>query len=722
MNVKLTLLAAAGFSALTATAGAVEGMWTPEQLPKIADDLKEKGLALDTATLTDLTAFPMGAVISLGGCTASFVSPQGLVVTNHHCAAGSIQYNSKEDNNLLEKGFLARDFAAELPAAPGSRIYVTVAFEDVTKEVLKGVERLQGRARYDAIDKKRKALIAACEQDAGHRCDVASFHGGLEYKRIKRLEIRDVRLVYAPPESIGTYGGDIDNWMWPRHTGDFSFYRAYVGPDGKPADFAAENKPFVPAHTLKVSAAGLDEGDFVMAAGYPGSTDRYRRRVEVEQAFGWEYPEFETMLGDWIATIEAASPEGSDARIKYESRLQSLNNYMKNLSGQIEGARRVNLAERRRAREAALDTWIKADAKRAPYARAIAELDAVLTESLARERAEFGYDNATRPQLLQAALRLYRLANEQKKPDAERDAGFQARDERFIRQGLEAIQRRFDPIVEKAEWKLFLKRYMDGPAGERVAAFDNALGLPESYDEAAISKILDDIYARTDLDVTETRLSWIGADLTAFDTSEDPMIKLAMALYPHEKARIDQSKALAGKLQALRPKYMEAIIAWQASQGEPVYPDANSTLRVTYGAVFGGSPKDGLVYAPFTTLEGIVDKHTGETPFDAPDRLLQHVQRKDYGRYASQSLGSVPVNFLSDLDSTGGNSGSPTMNAKGELVGLLFDGTLESVNSDWDFDVRTTRTIHVDSRYMLWVMEKVDGADRLLKEMTIVGE
>nr|WP_233348495.1 S46 family peptidase [Henriciella algicola] len=704
------------------TASAKEGMWTPDQLPQIADDLRELGLELDPASLTDLTAFPMGAVISLGGCTASFVSPTGLVVTNHHCARGSIQYNSTEEENFLETGFLAGSLEDERAAAPGTRVYVTVNVEDVTERVRGNIEQgMSGEEIFAVVDNAEKAIVAECEAQAGHRCQVSSFYGGLQYKLIDRLEIRDVRLVYGPGDSIGKYGGDIDNWMWPRHTGDFAFYRAYVGPDGLPADYAEENVPFKPEHVLKVSAGGLNDGDFVMAAGYPGSTQRYTRLTEVEQTFNWQYPEFQALLADWIAAIEDAAPAGSDARIKYESRLAGLNNYMKNLGGQIEGARRVDLVGRRAEREAALNTWIAQQSGGTDYAATLAALDALSAESAEVSRENWGYSNANRSQLLSAAKRLYRLSLERQKPNEERESGYQERDMTFFRQGLQALDRRFDPAVEKAEWMLFLKDYMTASDTVRVAAFDEALGLPENWDEEAVSDILDTYYAETELDETEFRLSLMEQEPSFFGESNDPFIELAVALYETDREMEAAAKDRAGRMASLRPDYMQAIIDWQASEGFAAYPDANSTLRVTYGTVLGGSPKDGLVYTPFTTLEGITEKDTGEEPFNSPQRQLDLIEAGDYGQYALDTLGSVPVNFLSDLDSTGGNSGSPTMNGKGELVGLLFDGTIESVNSDWDFDPRTTRTIHVDSRYMLWVMDKVDAADRLIEEMTIVS-
>ncbi|MEO1730590.1 MAG: S46 family peptidase [Pseudomonadota bacterium] len=694
-------------------------MYTPDQLEELSEQLEAAGLELDPAALSDLTSFPMGAIVSLGGCSASFVSPEGLVVTNHHCARGSVQFNSTAENNYLENGFLAATKGDELPAAPGSRIYVTTEVSDITDQMREGNKDLEPLERYELVQQRRKDIIAACEEAAGYRCQVSGFFGGAQYKLIKRLEVRDVRLVYAPADSIGKYGGDIDNWQWPRHTGDFAFYRAYVAPDGSAADFDEANVPYAPEHHLKVSAKGVADGDFVMVAGYPGSTSRYTLLSEVENTFDWNYPTFQKLIEEWIATIETAAPEGSDARVKYESLLAGLNNYEKNLRGQMEGARRVGLVDRRRAREAALAGWIAADASRAEYGTAIAALAELSTESAQASRTNFWYGNASRAQLFGVARRLYRLSKERLKPNAEREGGYQERDMTFFKQGMTAIDRRYDAGVDKATWILFLEGYLAQPIEERVAVLDEAMGFTAETTADELPALLERFYDETKLGDLETRIGLMDATPADFEASEDPFIKLAVAMYDYGFELETQSKTRAGRSLALRPDYMKAITDWQKEQGVLAYPDANSTLRVTFGNVLGGSPADGLIYAPFTTLEGITAKDTGEDPFNAPKRQLELIEAADYGDYIEASIGSVPVNFLSDLDVTGGNSGSATLNSKGELVGLLFDGTYESINSDWDFDPRTTRSIHVDSRYMLWVMEKVDGAQALIDEMDI---
>ena len=371
-------------------------------------------------------------------------------------------------------------------------------------------------------------------------------------------------------------------------------------------------------------------------------------------------------------------------------------------------------------REASLDAWIGADRSRRDYGKSIAGLKALTAESAAVARKDMWSGLATNSQMLSTAERLYRLSRERLKENALRDPGYQERDMTFFKQGMQALDRRYDPAVDKAEWLMFLGKYLEQPAENRVAAVDKALGLTGTVDRAALAERLGSYYAATDLDQAETRLKLMEATPAELEASSDPFMKMSVALYDYNRAKEAESEARSGRSLALRPGYMDAIIQWQRSQGIVTYPDANSTLRVTYGKVLGGSPRDGMIYTPFTTLEGITEKDTGEEPFNAPARQLEKIRAKDYGQYELKDIGSVPVNFLTDLDSTGGNSGSATLNSRAELVGLLFDGTFESVNSDWDFDPRTTRTIHVDTRYMLWVMDKVDGAQGLIEEMDIV--
>jgi hypothetical protein len=699
-----------------------EGMWQPHQLPALSDQLRQLGLEINPENLSRLDQFPMNAVVSLGGCSASFVSPQGLVVTNHHCIYGSVQYNSTPENNLLQVGFLAKQLSEEIPTAPGTRVYVTEEVTDVTADVLAGVSTsTSGIDRYKTIETNQKSLIAECESSGNHRCGVSAFHQGLEYFLIKSLEVRDVRLVYAPATSIGKYGGDIDNWQWPRHTGDFGFYRAYVGRDGRPADFSEDNVPYSPASFLEVSMKGVENGDFVMGVGYPGATNRYRTTSEIENEFEWYYPEARRFREDLISTIKANSVEGSTARIAYEGTLASLNNYAKNFQSMVESFRQSDFIDRRKQAEVDLDHWIDSDSeRRAQYAPAMGRLDALIESSHAtRERdlvrSYMGY--ATLPS---AANRLYRLAIEKQKPDAEREPGYQERDLSRFKQSMQAISKRYDETVDKASLSYLLSRYAELPEQHRSQATDSFFEIANTFNQGQVDQIIEDSYAQTSLDDEATRLAWINSSAADFENSDDPLIRYAVAAYDERLALELADKELNGLFQQWRPQYMEAVIAYNRSLGQPIYADANSSLRVTFGQVQGNQPKDGLVNLPFTTLEGIVVKDTGLDPFNAPLKQLKLIREKKYGDYVLPSLGSVPVNFLSTLDITGGNSGTATMNSKAQLVGLLFDGVYESIIGDWDFDDNKNRAISVDARYMLWVMEYMDGATNLLEEMSIV--
>jgi hypothetical protein len=716
------LIAAGALLAGTTVTVAEEGMWPPYQLPELRHGLTKAGLEIDPGKLTDLTAHPMNAVISLGGCTASFVSPGGLVVTNHHCAYRSIQYNSTEERNLLEEGFLAKSRSDELPAGPGSRVLVTVAVDDVTDRILGELaEDLGGYERYQAIEEREKAVVAECEKDEGHRCNVYSFYGGLQYNLIKQLEIRDVRLVYAPADGVGNYGGDIDNWMWPRHTGDFSFYRAYVGPDGKPADHADDNVPYHPEHHLTVSRAGLKEGDFVMVAGYPFRTNRYRLAREVESAFEWYYPTRRELLAESLAIIENETADRPDAAIKYAGRVAGLNNSMKNYQGLLESYPKTDVVERKRLGEQQLRAWVADDPGRdALYGNALQTLEKLVEkDETHRERDLYYASFARQSSLLRSARTLYRLSYERGKPDPEREPGYQERDLRRIKERLTRLDRTFDPAVDRAVWRQMILRYAAIPPDQHVEAFDAWFGIRgNEIDEAALDRRLDEMYEGARLGDREVRLGWIDAKPEAFENSDDPFIRFAVALFEGDMAREREDKELRGQFRTARPRYMDSLIAYRNSLGQAVYPDANGTLRVTYGNVKGYSPKDAVVFTPFTCVDGILEKDTGNDPFDAPPALLDAVEQRRFGEYADPVLHSVPVDFLSNVDSTGGNSGSPTLNSRGELVGLLFDGTYESIISDWDFVPKKTRSIHVDIRYALWVMDSVDGAEHLVQEMS----
>jgi hypothetical protein len=691
------------------TAQADEGQWQPYQLPQLKSELKRIGITIPAEKLADLSKHPMSAIVALPGCSASFVSDAGLVVTNHHCAYGAIQRNSTPEHNYIADGFLAKTRAEELAGGPNSLVYVTDKVENVTARVLKDVTpAMSGKQRNEAVEKAVKALIAECESDKSYRCSVPAFHRGLEYYRIRQMMIRDVRLVYAPANSLGDFGGDIDNYEWPRHVGDYSFLRAYVGKDGRPADPSPDNVPYHSKDFLVVSAAGLKNGDPVLLAGYPGRTSRYKLPSEIRYARDAAYPAKASEIQSDLDVIAASTKDSAASAVRYASVVKSLNNVMKKTRGLMDGFARKDVAAIKDVQDAEFRAWY---GKQTGVSKTmLAELDAMIAADIALSDEEFGYSVATTGDLLKSGATLYRLAQESAKPDAERETGYQQRDLTFIKARLNRLEQSYVGAVDQARFTAALQRYARLPKSMHVTGLDALL---PSVDAVPA------LYAQSQLGATAKRIAWVGKDAAAITASDDAFLKLAVKLDGVTQALKERRKELDGNLERVIPQYMAAVIAWKKSQGKPVYPDANSTLRVTYGTVSPYSPKDGITKGPFTTIEGIVEKNTGKEPFNAPDKLLAAIKAKRYGQFKDPVLGTVPVDFLTSADTTGGNSGSAVMNGKGELIGLNFDSTYESITKDWYFDRDITRAIHLDIRYMLWVMAEVDHADNLLKEMTI---
>ena len=718
---RMTILAAATAAVATlaatvpGTVRAGEGMWVPQQLPEIARTLKKAGLKLDPDDLADLTGDPMGAVVSLGGCTASFVSPEGLVITNHHCAYGAIQLNSTPDRNLMSDGFNAAQRGDELSAGPNARIYALESIEDVTGKVNAAITAAPdalGRAK--ALDDIEKQLVAACEAGGGYRCQLYSFSGGNTYRLFKNLEISDVRLVYAPPGSVGAFGGDIDNWMWPRHTGDFSFYRAYVGKDGKPAAYSEDNVPYKPKHWLKFADKPLGAGDFVMVAGYPGRTARYALADEFDNAAGWSYPAIAKHYRELAALVDAAGIKDPDIAVKYASTVRGWENTMKNYTGQVEGFERIHAAQRKREEEAAVLDWLRGQgSKGQPALEAHDKLVALAADARATRERDLVVSRFNDTGVIDAAITLYRRALEHEKPDAEREAGYQDRDDARIEGGMKQMERRYVPEMDRQLQRYWLKQYIALPEEQRMEAVDAWLG---GDDESHVERALQSL-AKTRLGDTDERLRWMQASPEDFEASKDPAIQYAVAMMPSLLEREAERKAQAGDALLARPVYLQAVADYRKSKGEAVYPDANSSLRITFGHVQPYTKLNGAKQLPFTTLEQVAAKTTGREPFDSPQVLVDAIKAKRYGGLADKRLGTVPVNFLSDLDITGGNSGSPVMDARGRLVGLAFDMNWEAVVSNWVFDPDMTRMIAVDGRYVRWIMQEVYPAPQVLAEL-----
>jgi len=721
--VRRTALALALLAA--APTGAEEGMWMPTQIPSLAPRLRALGFRGDPAAFADLAGDPMGAIVSLGGCSASFVSPDGLVATNHHCVQSALQQNSTPQRNLLQDGFLARTRSDEPWSGPLSRVYVTVSSRDVTEHVAgKLPPGLTDLARQETIERRQKERLAACEK-GGLRCTVASFFDGLLWLEIAQIEIRDVRLVYAPPAGVGHFGGETDNWMWPRHAGDFALLRAYVRPDGKPGPHADGNVPYRPARWLRVSTEGASPGDLVLVAGYPGKTERLLTHAEVEAELEWEYPRTLRRYRDQLALLERIAQEDPERAIRVATRLRGLANTMKNREGVLAGAQRMGYLERKRSEERALAAWIEADpARRAAYGGALPGLDALQAAKQRTRQRDAAFQALHGQQSLLAAARtILRRAGEREKRDLERDLEYQERDWIRIREGQERLQRSVDLAADRALLRYAVLEAAALPADQRIDPLDRLAGLaPGMPGEEAARRVdawLDGVYAGTRLADRAYRLSLLEKPARELAGEKDSLLEVARALSPLDATIRSERKARAGRRSRLAPAYARALVE---KAGGLVAPDANSTLRVTFGTVKGVSPRDGLVYAPQTRLAGILQKHRpGDPAFAAPAEVLAAIraeQGRGSGRWRDPALGDVPVDFLSTLDITGGNSGSAVLDGRGRLCGLAFDGLYESIVADFAH-VEEARTIAVDSRYLLWTLSEVAKAPHLLAEMGV---
>lgn len=699
------------------------GMWMPSQmlLPQHTDNFAKMGVKLDAKTLADPLSAPLAAVVSLGGCSATFVSPEGLIVTNHHCVQGALQLNSTPENNLVENGFLAKTKADELTAGPAQHVMVVQGYKDVTKDMREGLDAIKDPiARKEEQEKREKQLLAACEKDRPSvRCQVSGFFGGGMYQLIENLEIKDVRLVYVPARSVGDYGGEIDNWEWPRHTGDWSFYRAYVGKDGQPAEYSKDNVPYQPKHWIHVTTAGLKPNDFVMVTGFPGRTSRTSSAAATHHDLEWTYPYMIAYLEERYKMYESHVGDHGEISIKATTGKQGIQNALEKYQGILQGMQKTpDLMAQKDSLDKKARAWA-AQPGMENYKAAIEKLDALQADEFRTARVDFDRSatfNGSR--LLGTALSFTRWAEERGKKDADRKPGYQQRDLERAKGGQKQFAKQYDAVLDRAGFKLSLMRavQLDEAARPWLALL---LGTKKGIkiDEALIDRTLAAWYQAPAIEDVKLRMELLEKGTPAqLKASKDPFIQAAQRIWPTYKAEEKKRDAWTGELILVTPLYVEAE---KEVLGGALAPDANSTLRITYGTVKSLKPSSHeLADGPFTVASQILAKDTGKEPFNSPKKLLEAIKAKKFGPYADASLGGeLPINFESDLDITGGNSGSCTLNNKGELVGLAFDGNKEGLASDIVFNGATTRTIQVDARYMIWTMDTIDGADHLVKEM-----
>ncbi len=691
---------------------AAEGMWPPYDITdQVLRDMQNAGLELGRDEIWNEAGTGVANAVVSVGATGAFVSPEGLILTNQHVAYGAVQRISTSEKNYIEDGYLART---------RYRAYILLGSEAVTDRVLSAVdESMSPLERYNAIERRTKEIIEEAERGRDVYCEVSAFYGGAKYVLDTYTRLRDVRVVYVPARAVGEYGGDIDNWMWPRHAGDFSFLRAYVGPDGRPADYSEDNVPYRPRRYLQVSREGLREGDFGLIVGFPGRTSRYLTSYGLARYEGFLLPERIRLYAEMIRLLEEESRADPEAAVRVASRMKGINNRLKKDRGLLEGFKRFHLVERQRDVERRM---LEAPGVAAEEAARRGRLLAEFEEAYAR-RAEYDMKDLVmslmlgRGSMLGQALTIYKWSVEKQKPDMERDPDYMDREVINLKRKLSLFERGYHERSDRRIFEMLIREALALPEGHRMRVFDDLMAGRSGRDlDAFLGVFLDELYGNT-------RLADPAECMRMFDLSRDELtaegdyfIALAAKLYDENEERLERDKVFEGALNALAPEWIEMMAA---ERGVEPYADANGTMRVNYGVVRGYSPRDAVHYGAYTTLAGVAEKHTGEPPFDCPARLLELAAGGYRGTYYDPEIGDVPVDLLTTHDSTNGNSGSPLINARGEVVGCLFDGNYESLTADFAFREDITRSIHVDMRYILFIAEEVDHADNVLEELGV---
>ncbi|MEE4214070.1 MAG: S46 family peptidase [Bacteroidales bacterium] len=692
-----------------------EGMWLLPLLEQLnMGKMTELGLELSAEEIYSLNRSSVkdAIVIFGGGCTAEIVSSQGLLLTNHHCGYGTIQSHSTVENDYLKDGFWAMSMDEELPN-PGLSVTFLVRLEDVSDRVLKDVTAdMTEKERADAINMVRQAIAAEASEGNHYRATVSSFFGGNNYYLLVYEIFNDVRLVGAPPSSIGKYGHDSDNWEWPRHTGDFSVFRVYMGPDGKPAEYSEENVPLKPKHHLPVSVKGVDENDFAMILGYPGGTQRYMTSYGVDEVLSITHPNRIKIRGIRQEILMEDMMADPKVNIQYASKYSGSSNYWKFSIGQKQGLERLNVKGKKQKLEERFTEWVDKNRKREDkYGDALE-----LIRTSIKGRAD--YNNAQQylsecllrgtelPSMATSAQGLITaLASDDEESINQAVSRLKRRAEGFYknynpptdRKATKAMIRVFKEDIDPIYWPEFVKQIDENFAGD-------------------VDRYVDHMFDNS-IFTTEEKLMSFLATLDAEKLESDPALKAGMDVMMVYRDLMQKSGEFDTNLEKGRRLYIAGL---REMDPEVVpYPDANFTMRLTYGSVLPYQPKDAVIYKHYTTLEGVMEKYIpGDYEYDLPERLIELYEQKNFGRYADPA-GHMPVCFLTNNDITGGNSGSPVLNGKGELIGLAFDGNWEAMSGDVAFEPDLQRCINVDIRYVLWIMDVYAGAGHLVEEMDI---
>ena len=692
---------------------AQEGMWLLNQINQL--DLNKQGLLIspdqvyskDKPSVSD-------AIVQLGGGTASFVSKDGLLITNHHVAFGALQRTSTVNSDYLINGFLAKTRADEIKA-PGYRAMLLTEMRDVTNEILDAVKGISDPAEKNKkIKEKTESITSPYTKDKTDiDAEVSQMYNGRQYILYVHKVFKDVRIVYAPPSSIGNYGGETDNWMWPRQTGDFSFLRVYCAADGSGKEFAADNVPYHPKVWLKVAKDFLKDGDFNFIVGYPGQTTRYRSSTSVYYNEHYNYPFAIKNFQEILDLCDRLTKNNREGQLKVASLTKGLANVMKNYQGKLDGMRKTHFYEKKLEFEKEFVKWANSNPQtKEKYAGILAkEKDEYKLIEVTKNRDQvFQNFQGLAGTPLNIAGQLIYFAGQRDKAESERDPDFT---EEAVNQTIDGLQytfaNYFEP-VDKALMLRALKMAKELPQEQRITGLEYVF----TDDLKTLEQFVDDAYKSSKLANQDSVKSLFKKTTKELEALNDPFIKMALSLEPLSIQIQETSGKFNVNVTALRKVYLDGLFEWK---GTTMYPDANGTKRFTWGKIKGYRPADAVWYDPFSTLEGVVEKNTGVEPFDAPPALVDLYYKKDFGRWANPAMKDVPVAFLNQCDITGGNSGSPVMNAKGEICGVAFDGNYESMISDWQYDYALQRCISVDIHYVLFITGKIGKAGFLLEEM-----
>jgi Peptidase S46 len=691
-----------------------EGMYPLSEIKKL--DLKSKGLKVTAQDIYNPDGVSLvDAIVNIGGCTGSFVSADGLIITNHHCAFGGVQAVSTPEKDYVTNGFLARSLAEEIPAK-GFTVRIVDSYRNISDEVLSAVnDSMDFAARSKAIDKRIKDIINETEKsNPDKRAEIAEMFTGKSYILFIYTFLKDVRLVYIPPRSIGEFGGENDNWVWPRHTGDFSFIRAYVAPDGKPADYSKDNVPFHPKNFLKIGFDGVNDEDPVFILGYPGRTFRHRTASYLAFEEDIRMP-YVADLFEWqISVMEGMGKDDRSVSLKLDSRIKGLANTMKNYRGKLQGLKRLQLVDKKIEEEKSFQSFIESDKNRKVlYGSILKDINSIYDEMRSRSQYELTLDYLFQgASLLGLGRSVFDASRELKKPDSERASGYMERNFARTKQSLlMSLHNYYDP-VDKIFFKQMLMRAVQLPQGQRIPVIDSIFG--EKEYENKIGKFIDQLYGTSKLTDENYLNEAFGKSPEEIDKLNDPVIGFVKSLIPLYDTLRDVRQRRDGALTKLSALLVDAR---QQYLKKDFIPDANGTLRMTFGKIEGYSPADALYSSPITTVKGIMEKTRDTEPYMTPRKLIDLYRERNFGRWKHKKLNDVPVALLYNLDTTGGNSGSPLLNARGEIVGVNFDRAYEATINDYAWSEDYSRSIAVDIRYVLWILEKFAGADNLLKEL-----